>query len=119
MQDCICTCALPQIKQGDACSIQVHLFFNGQEIGAGLVPMLEEIEFAFEDLEPVRIPAREAWNDTLGCFLLPVMQEQTFLLEEGRAALDVRVRFLGGGVLGAREKRELKVADANSGEVLE
>ena len=43
----------------------------------------------------------------------------TFLLEEGRAALDVRGRFLGGGVLGAREKRELKVADANSGEVLE
>ncbi len=109
---------VPTIKQGDAYSIPVHLYFNGEEIGANLIDMLEEIEFAFEDQEPVRVPANEAWNDTLQCFLLPVTQEQTFSLEEGRTTLDVRVQFLGGNVLGVRQKGKLKVVDATSEEVL-
>lgn len=118
MQECVCACSLPSIKQGDACSLQVHLFFNGKEIGAGLVPMLEEIEFTLDDLEPVCLPAAKAYHETLGCFLLPLTQEQTLLLAEGRTTLDVRVRFYGGSVLGARERRLLQVADANSEEVI-
>lgn len=116
MQECICTCEIPTIKQGDACSLQVHLYFNGEEIDAELVSMLEEIEFALGELQPVRLPAADAFNETLGCFLLPLTQEQTFLLEAGRTTLDVRVRFYGGSVLGARDKRALRVADATSGE---
>lgn len=109
---------IPTIKQGDAYSVPVHLYFNGAEIDAALLDMLEEIEFAFADQEPVRLPAAEAWCDALGCFLLPVTQAQTFALDEGRTTLDVRVQFYGGSVLGVREKGKLKVVDATSEEVL-
>lgn len=109
---------VPSIKQGDACSIPVHLYFNGTEIGAELLDMLEALEFAFPDQEPVRLPAAEAWCEALGCFLLPVTQAQTFALDEGRTTLDVRVRFYGGSVLGVREKGKMNVVDATSEEVL-
>lgn len=109
---------IPTIKQGDAFSIPVHLYFNGAEIGADLLDLLEEIEFTLGELDPVRIPADEAWNDTLSCFLLPVTQEQTFALEEGRTEMDVRVQFLGGNVLGVRQKGKMKVVDTTSEVIL-
>lgn len=111
---------IPTIKQGDAYSIPITLYFNGEKITEDLIPLLEEIEFTLGDegVEPVRIPAAEAWNETLEKFLLPVTQEQTFALEEGRTTLDVRVQFLGGSVLGVREKAKIKVVDATSEEVL-
>lgn len=118
MKDCICAGETPAIKRGDECAIQVRLFFNGAEIGAPLVPMLEELEFAFEGQTPVRIAADEAWSDALDCFLLPVTQEQTFALDRGYTTLDLRVRFHGGNVLGARQKARVKIADANSWEVI-
>lgn len=120
MSNSNCIETIPCIKQGDACSIPVKLYFNGEAITADVLPLLEEIEFAFgdEDLKPVRIPAAESWSDTLGMFLLPVTQKQTFALDVGLTTLDVRVRFRGGGVLGVREKAKMKVADATSEEVI-
>lgn len=118
MQECTCPNALPTLKQGDACSIPVHLYFNGEEIGAETLVLLEEIEFALGDLDPVRLRASDAFNTAMGCFLLPVTQEQTILLEEGGTTLDVRVRFRGGNVLGVKRKGKMNVADATSEVVL-
>ena len=114
------SCARPVIKQGDACCIPVALYFNGEPITAALLPLLEEIEFTLgaEGTPPVRMPAAESWSETLGMFLLPVTQAQTFALDEGRTTLDVRVRFYGGSVLGVREKASISVADATSEEVI-
>lgn len=109
---------ISSIKQGDACSIPVMLFFNGAEINSEVVEMLEAIEFAFEDQTPVSVPAAEAWNAELGAFLLPVTQQMTFAMDVGNTTLDVRVQFRGGDVLGVREKAKIKVVDATSEEVL-
>lgn len=111
--------SVPTIKQGDAYYLPVHLYFNGEEINADLLDMLEEIEFALADLEPVRLTPAESYSEALGCFLLPLTQKQTFELEEGRTTtLDVRVQFLGGNVLGVRQKAKMKVLDATSEEVI-
>lgn len=106
------------IKQGDAYNIPVKLYFNGNPVTDETLSLLEEIEFALGDLEPVRIPASEAWSSVLGKFLLPVTQQMTFALPEGRTTLDVRVQFLGGDVIGVREKAKIRVVDATSEEVL-
>ncbi len=106
------------IKQGDAYNIPVKLFFNGVAISTETLSLLDEIEFALGDLDPVRIPASEAWSEALGEFLLPVTQEMTFALEVGKTDLDVRVQFLGGDVLGVREKARIRVIDATSETVL-
>lgn len=108
----------PTIKQGDAYRIPVKLYFNGDEINSETLALLEEIEFALGELEPVRIPASEAWSSVMGEFLLPVTQEMTFALPVGTTYLDVRVQFLGGDVLGVRQKAKIKVVDATSEEIL-
>lgn len=108
----------PNIKQGDAYRVPVWLYFNGEPITEDVIELLEEIEFAIGDVTPVRLDPRACYSAELGAFLLPVTQEQTFALEEGSTELDVRVQFLGGDVLGAREKAKLKVLDATSEEVL-
>lgn len=110
--------SVPVIKQGDEVWIPVDMYFNGEPITADVLLLLEEIEFTFDDQKPVRIPAAEAWNETMRCFMLPVTQEQTFALEDGSTHLDVRVQFYGGAVLGSREKIKMKVLDATSEEVL-
>ena len=120
MADCNCgsTSALPIIKQGDDVYLQVTLYFNGAVITANELPLLDEIEYCFEDENPRKIKAEDAWNDTLGLFLLPVSQENSFALEDGRTNIDVRVKFYGGNVLGARQRSRMKVLESNSQEVI-
>ena len=118
MSNCDCPGAMPVIKQGDDVFLQLTLYFNGEPITAAALPLLEEIEYCFREAEPLRIPAGEAWSETLGVFLLPVTQAQTLALENGPTELDVRVKFRGGNVLGARQKAKLRVLDATSEEVL-
>ena len=120
MADCNCgsASALPIIKQGDDVYLQVTLYFNGAVITANELPLLDEIEYCFEEENPRKIKAEDAWNDTLGKFLLPVSQENSFALEDGRTNIDVRVKFYGGNVLGVRRKGRLRVAEANSTEVI-
>lgn len=120
MAECNCGCSsnLPIIKQGDDVYLQVTLYFNGDAITANELPLLDEIEYCFEYERPRKIKAADAWNETLGAFLLPVSQENTFALEEGRTNLDVRVKFLGGNILGVRQRRRMKVLEANSQEVI-
>lgn len=112
------TTTIPTIKQGDAYNIPVKLFFNGTAISSETLSLLDEIEFALGDLPPVRIAADEAFSSVLGEFLLPVTQEMTFALEVGKTDLDVRVQFVGGDVLGVREKARIRVIDATSETVL-
>lgn len=120
MADCNCatTTDLPIIKQGDDVYLQVTLYFNGAAITANELPLLDEIEYCFEYENPRKIKAADAWNDTLGLFLLPVSQENSFALEDGRTDIDVRVKFLGGNVLGVRRKDRMRVLEANSTEVI-
>lgn len=120
MSECNCssTSALPIIKQGDDVYLQVTLYFNGAAITANELPLLDEIEYCFEDENPRKIKAEDAWNDTLGKFLLPVSQENSFALEDGKTNIDVRVKFYGGNVLGVRQRSRMKVLEANSTEVI-
>lgn len=120
MADCSCSTSssLPIIKQGDDVYLQATLYFNGNAITANELPLLDEIEYCFEDENPRKIKAVDAWNDTLGLFLLPVSQENSFALEDGRTNIDVRVKFYGGNVLGVRQRRRMKVLEANSQEVI-
>lgn len=110
---------LPTIKQGDAYNIPVKLYFNGDAIDSETLDLLDEIEFALGELPPVRIKADEAYSTALGEFLLPVTQEMTFALPVGTTYLDVRVQFLGGDVLGVRQKAKIKVVDATSEQILD
>ena len=120
MADCNCTTTtdLPIIKQGDDVYLQVTLYFNGAAITANELPLLDEIEYCFEYEKPRKVRAADAWNDTLGLFLLPVSQENSFALEDGRTDIDVRVKFYGGNVLGVRRKDRMRVPEANSQEVI-
>lgn len=120
MADCNCSTNtnLPIIKQGDDVYLRATIYFNGAAVTASEVPLLSDIEYCFEDENPRKIKAADAWNDTLGAFLLPVSQENTFALEEGRTNIDIRVRFYGGNVLGARQRNRMKVLEANSMEIL-
>ena len=116
--NCNCTSSLPTIKQGDDCFLQCILYFNGERITANELPLLDEIEYCFVNEDPNTVKAADAWNEGLACFLLLITQEQSFALEEGRTALDVRVRFRGGNVLGSRQMAKMRVLDAASEEVL-
>lgn len=120
MNECNCGCSsnLPIIKQGDDVYLQVTLYFNGDAITANELPLLDEIEYCFEYERPRKIKAADAWNDTLELFLLPVSQQDSFALEAGRSDIDVRVKFLGGNVLGVRRKDKMRVLEANSTEVI-
>lgn len=108
----------PAIKQGDDVYLQVTLYLNGEALTADSLAMLDEIEYCFEEEPPRTIPAAEAWDDTLEKFLLPVSQRNTFALEERRTSFDVRVKFVGGNVLGVRQRRRMNVLEANSTEVI-
>lgn len=116
--NCNTVSSLPVIKQGDDVYLQLTLYFNGEVITAAELPLLDEIEYTFEYGESRRIKAEDAWNEALGLFLLPVSQEDTFALEDGSTNLDVRVKFLGGNVLGVRSRKRMKVLEANSMEVI-
>lgn len=122
MADCNCGCgttgSLPLIKQGDDVYLQATIYFNGVAVTKNELPILDEIEYCFEEENPRKIKAQDAWNDTLGCFLLPVSQENTFALEQGRTNIDLRVKFYGSNVLGARQRNRMKVLEANSQEVI-
>ena len=113
------TTTAPLLKQGDAYKFPVTLYLNGEKMTGSILPLLEVIEFTLGNLEPVPLDPTEIYSETLEAFLFPVTQEQTFALEEGRTEMDIRVQFLGGDVLGIRQKIKLKVMDATSEEVLD
>lgn len=121
MMNCECKCnckTLPTIKQGDDCYLGVTIRFNGTPIPKQDFYLIEKIEFCFEGGIPHAFKPDEIWSDALHVFLLPVTQEETQMMGEGKTDLDVRVKFYGGNVLGARQQRNLNVLPANSWEVI-
>ena len=122
MSDCTFACGcmgqLPNIKQGDDYYIACTIYYNEVAFGVNDLPLLDLLEYCFEDGAPRTIKAADSWSSALGKFLLPVSQEQSFLLDEGKTRLDLRVKFQGGNVLGARHRRSLRVLEANSMEVI-
>lgn len=118
MSESNCIETIPCIKQGDAYFIPVELYFNGDRITAEEVPLLEVIEFTFGDLAPMKFDPADIYDTTVGAFLVPLTQEQTFGLEDGKVLVDCRVQFLGGDVVGVTKMMRIFVRDALSGEVL-
>lgn len=112
------TKTLPTIKQGDEYYMPVELKLNDEIFGEDYLPLLAEIEYALGDVEPVHLNPARCFSKSLGKFLFPVTQEQTLQLEEGRTDLDIRVQFVGGNVIGIKQKIKLKVLDATSENVL-
>ena len=118
MSESNCIETIPCIKQGDAYFIPVELYFNGDRITAEEVPLLEVIEFTFGDLAPMKFDPADIYDTTVGAFLVPLTQEQTFGLEDGKVLVDCRVQFFGGDVVGVTKMMRIFVRDALSGEVL-
>ena len=119
MAECNCgTGSLPIIKQGDAYAVQVSLTFNGGPIVYSDLDLIEEIEFTFGELAPMRFKPKDIYNTTIGAFLVPLTQEQTFMLEDGKILVDCRVQFWGGDVVGVARMVRIFVREALSWEIL-
>lgn len=104
------------IKQGDAYGIPLEIKLNGAALTASDV---ETVEVFVGDGIRKLYPDEITYNETLGSFIVPVTQEETFTLPEGETVrVDVRVQFPGGMVLGVIDELKVRVADAISEEVL-
>ena len=118
MAECNCgTGSLPIIKQGDAYAVQVSLTFNGEPIVYSDLDLIEEIEFTFGELAPMRFKPKDIYNTTIGAFLVPLTQKQTFMLEDGKILVDCRVQFWGGDVVGVARMVRVFVREALSWEI--
>jgi len=106
------------IKQGDAVYIPVTLYFNGDAIDDETLLLIDKVEFMLGKCVRKLVDAAEAWNDTLGAFLCPLLQADTLRMIPGLYDFDCRVMFYGGGVLGVRQKEKIRLVDANSWEVI-
>lgn len=119
MAECNCgTGSLPIIKQGDAYAVQVSLTFNDEPIVYSDLDLIEEIEFTFGELAPMRFKPKDIYNTTIGAFLVPLTQEQTFWLEDGKILVDCRVQFWGGDVVGVSRMVRVFVREALSWKIL-
>lgn len=103
------------IKQGDEYSLPVALNLNGRALyGSGV----EKAEFRIG-------PIRKLYPDDVGfdagseCFLVPLGQRDTMkLVPDSSVPLDIRVKLVGGGVLGLSEKIYFDVIGSLSREVI-
>ena len=106
-------CGLPTVKRGDAYRLRVPLELNGEAIAAEDLPFLHCVEFMLGEEIRKLWPEDAAFAD--GAFLIPVSQEETFSLEAGdRVDFDVRVHFVGGEVVGLKQKGKIRVVNAIS-----
>lgn len=117
MSQCEFACTIPTIKQGDAYALRVPLTLNGEAVTAADLPLIHCVEFMLGSDVRRLWPDHATFSD--GLFYVPVKQNDTFPLEEGeRVEFDVRVHFVGGGVVGLKKKLKIKILDAISEEVL-
>ena len=104
-----------RIKEGDEYGYPVSVSLNGEPLD---VANVELIEFCIGHV-------RKTWPDEVsydaeeGIFYVPITQEESFCFPaDDVIEADVRVRFLGGGVIGAEKKRYVFVNDALSEAVI-
>ncbi len=103
------------LKQGDAFRLPVRVTLNGVSLDAASV---EAAEFYVGGLRKL-YPGEVVFSGEGGCFYVPLSQKETLAFPANRAvAVDVRVRFAGGDVLGAKKMLFAAVADAVSEEVI-
>ena len=116
MSEISCMETIPCIKQGDAYDLRIALDLNGEALTAAHLPLLECVEFMLGD------SVRRVWPEggfLDGSFLVPLTQADTFSLEDGETVeFDVRVRFVGGAVVGLKKKLKVRIIDALSDEVI-
>lgn len=107
------------IKQGDAYNLPVRVIINGETVTEDDLALLDSVEFsAGEGIRKV-YPEDATFDAENDVFLVPLTQEETFKLDEGECLpVDVRVKFLGGDVVGTKIMPKLRVLDALSEEVL-
>lgn len=104
------------IKQGDAYSIPVGVTLNGAAIA---LSDIETAEFMLGSGVRKLYPGDAIFNPDDNFFYVSLSQEDTFSLTANSAVeLDVRVKFSGGNVMGAKKMVYVTVADAVSEEVL-
>ena len=115
---CNCGCGLPRIKQGDQYYLMATIRYNGVPLGAAHIPLIDKLEFTFEDGWRILLDPAESWYGILGKWLIPIDQQNTLLLGDGRTTLDLRVKFKSDDVIGAKRMAKLKVKEANSAEVI-
>ena len=117
MSELSCMETIPCVKQGDAYDLRIALDFNGEALTAEHLPLLECVEFMLGD--GVRRVWPEEGGFVDGAFLMPLTQADTFSLEDGETVeFDVRVRFVGGAVVGLKKKLKVRIFDALSEVVL-
>ncbi len=103
------------MKQGDAFRLPVRVTLNGAVLDAASV---ETAEFCVGGLRKL-FPGEVAFSEDEQQFYVPLTQKETLAFPpNGAVPVDVRVRFIGGDVLGSRKMLFAAVADAVSEEVL-
>ena len=112
------TVSYQEIKQGDAVYIPVTIYLNGEAVTTDTLILIDKVEFMLGKCVRKLVDAAEAWNETLGAFLCPLLQADTLWMRPGLYDFDCRVMFYGGGVLGVRQKEKIRILDANSMEVI-
>ena len=87
-----------KIKQGDAYAVPIQVRLNGELINADDV---EAVEFCVGDALRKLYPEDVSYEPGNNTFYLPLTQQETFAFPaNGSVALDVRVKFTGGDVIG-------------------
>lgn len=103
------------IKQGDAFSLPVAAKLNGEYLN---IADVDTVEFYIGDVRKL-YPGDVTYDTDDSVFLVPLTQEETFRFPaNGSVAVDVRVKFVGGDVLGPKNMTYVPVFDARSEEVI-
>lgn len=104
-----------KLKQGDAFVLPVKIRVNDVDVP---VEDVERVEFTVGKVRKT-YPEEVSFDEESGRFLVPLAQEDTFLLPEDEGMrFDVRVKFRGGAVIGTQKVTVALVDDAESREVI-
>ena len=105
-----------RIKQGDQYSVPILIRLNGEPVNADDVA---SVEFTFGSGLRKLFPGDVQYNSADDCFYLPLTQDETFEFPaNGSMSLDIRVKFVGGDIIGVQRMESFAVADATSEVVL-
>lgn len=101
-----------RIKQGDQYSVPILIRLNGEALDLDDVA---EVEFTIGNDMRKLWPQDVQYNSADECFYLPLTQAETFAFPaNGSVTLDIRVKFVGGNVVGVQRMESFAVADAAS-----
>lgn len=105
-----------RIKQGDEYSVPILIRLNGEPVN---VDEVAEVEFTLSSGIRKLFPGDVQFNSADDSFYLPLTQTETFDFPAGGSvSLDIRVKFVGGNVIGVQRMESFAVADATSEVIL-